>query len=355
MPKIVLLVMVIRALAIGQVLLVALVILRSKAPRQIRAMSALLLLCACCYLTLWTPIVLLLQGPFWPLVPLCAQLVPLCLWVFAHQLFERQIDWRIAAANGGVLVANWIVFNVLPVDYVTRTAASIGVTSPFVLFGALQRLVHLSLLAHAMIIALSERGDDLIEARRRLRVGFVIALCAMSVMVIGFEQVFGPAMPWAALLFQAAIILGVTCAVGAALLESNADLLFDPAKPKPEPRFSPSEHVLNQKLEAAMASGGYREMSLTIGALADKLGAPEHRLRALINQRLGYRNFSAYLNEHRIAEAKTLLASADHVDLPILTIAMNLGYGSLAPFNRAFREAEGQAPSEFRRAAILPD
>ncbi|MFM9829610.1 MAG: helix-turn-helix domain-containing protein, partial [Sphingomonas sp.] len=140
-----------------------------------------------------------------------------------------------------------------------------------------------------------------------------------------------------------------------ALLQSNAELLADPAKPRIEPRFSPAEHVLNQKLEAAMASGVYRELGLTIGVLAGKLGVPEHRLRALINQRLGYRNFSAFLNEHRVAEAKALLASHEHVALPILTIAMDLGYGSLAPFNRAFRDAEGQAPSEFRRAAILPD
>lgn len=32
---------------------------------------------------------------------------------------------------------------------------------------------------------------------------------------------------------------------------------------------------------------------------------------------------------------------------------MDLGYGSLAPFNRAFRDATGTSPSEYRRAAIL--
>ena len=101
-----------------------------------------------------------------------------------------------------------------------------------------------------------------------------------------------------------------------------------------------------------MVAGVYREAGLSIGALAERLGAPEHRLRALINQRLGYRNFSAFLNEARIAEAKGWLADPERVALPVLTIAMDLGYGSLAPFNRAFREATGQAPSDFRRAAF---
>ncbi|MBC7047243.1 AraC family transcriptional regulator, partial [Salmonella enterica subsp. enterica serovar Heidelberg] len=82
-------------------------------------------------------------------------------------------------------------------------------------------------------------------------------------------------------------------------------------------------------------------------------GVPEHRLRALINQRLGYRNFSDFLNSHRIADARAWLSDPARVDLPVLTLAMDLGYGSLAPFNRAFRDATGTSPSEDRRAAIL--
>ena len=40
------------------------------------------------------------------------------------------------------------------------------------------------------------------------------------------------------------------------------------------------------------------------------------------------------------------------VALPVLTIAMDLGYGSLAPFNRAFRDTTGQTPTDWRRAAL---
>jgi AraC-like DNA-binding protein len=37
--------------------------------------------------------------------------------------------------------------------------------------------------------------------------------------------------------------------------------------------------------------------------------------------------------------------------VPILTIALDAGFGSLASFNRAFRLANGHTPSEFRARA----
>jgi AraC-like DNA-binding protein len=98
-----------------------------------------------------------------------------------------------------------------------------------------------------------------------------------------------------------------------------------------------------------MQAGFYRTPGLSIASLAGRLGTPEHRLRALINQRMGHRNFSAFLNRYRIAEAKAVLADPARVDLPVLTIAMDLGYNSLPPFNRAFREETGTTPSDFRR------
>jgi hypothetical protein len=56
----------------------------------------------------------------------------------------------------------------------------------------------------------------------------------------------------------------------------------------------------------------YRLEGLTIGVLANRLGLPEYRLRRLINQRLGYRNFSVFLNSFRIEEVKTALADPTH-------------------------------------------
>lgn len=93
----------------------------------------------------------------------------------------------------------------------------------------------------------------------------------------------------------------------------------------------------------------YREPSLSIGALASRMDLPEHKLRRLINTGLGHRNFSAFLNSYRLADARRWLADPTQRDTPILTIAMDAGFQSLGPFNRAFKDATGVTPSEFRR------
>jgi len=94
---------------------------------------------------------------------------------------------------------------------------------------------------------------------------------------------------------------------------------------------------------------GYQRSDLTISRLADQLTIPEHKLRRLINQHLGYRNFNDFLSHYRIAEAAQRLSDASEQRLPILTIAMDAGYASLTPFNRAFKEKHQMTPSEFRR------
>ena len=346
MTQLVLLDAVMRLLATGQLLLATLVIGRSTAPRSIRLTTAALLLGVAGYLTITTSLFWPLRSPIWAFVQLAGQSVPLMLWVFAHLLFERRIDRAAAACGVAVLFGCWtahFVFGLTGGDGQRWTSL-------------LQHVVSLTLLGHAIAIAIIERGDDLIEKRRRLRVGFVVVVGVLGFAVLIMEMIWGFRGAGSALaIAQAATILAATTAMSTALLQSDPELLFDPALPPPPPSaaLSPSEHVLNRKLEAAIAQAAYREPGLSIGALADLLDTPEHRLRSLINRRLGYRNFSAFLNHHRIAEAKRLLVDPIHVDLPILTIAMDLGYGSLAPFNRAFRETVGQSPTEYRRANIV--
>lgn len=94
----------------------------------------------------------------------------------------------------------------------------------------------------------------------------------------------------------------------------------------------------------------YRREGLTLVALARSLDMPEAALRELINQRLGHRNFNDFLHHHRLLEATRRLSRED---LPILTIALECGYGSIGPFNRAFKQRMGVTPTEFRAAARL--
>ena len=93
----------------------------------------------------------------------------------------------------------------------------------------------------------------------------------------------------------------------------------------------------------------YREAGLTISMLAKSLNIPEYRLRAFIHQQLGFRNFNAMLHQYRIEDSGNVLSDNENQNIPILTIALSVGYQSITPFNKAFREIKGVTPSEYRK------
>lgn len=334
-----------RLMGVGQLLLMAAVIGRSAAPARIRWATIALLVCVAAYLAIVSPALHLWRSLAWPVIQLFSLNAPLALWVFAHLIFERPVDKGLFGLALGVTLIDWGLFaRALYVTHEMPVAA-----------GAVQHGIAFLCAAHAIAIAIANRGDDLSEKRRMFRLGFVIVVGVQTLGIVVAESVYDLLRTdiWLMLLQSSTALIAIL-AFGTAMLSANAELLFDADAPKHERApLSPAEHVLKQKLDAAMASHVYRESGLTIGVLADRLGVPEHRLRALINQRLGYRNFSDFLNSHRIGDAKTWLGDPARVDLPVLTLAMDLGYGSLAPFNRAFRDATGTSPSEYRRAAII--
>ncbi|MGC2776309.1 MAG: helix-turn-helix domain-containing protein, partial [Bradyrhizobium sp.] len=96
----------------------------------------------------------------------------------------------------------------------------------------------------------------------------------------------------------------------------------------------------------------YREEGLSIGALAARLDVPEYRLRQAINEGLGHRNFNAFLNRYRLDDAKAALSDPSQREVPVLTIAIDAGFQSIGPFNRAFKAATAMTPTEFRRQAV---
>ena len=52
---------------------------------------------------------------------------------------------------------------------------------------------------------------------------------------------------------------------------------------------------------------------------------------------------------HRIEEAKAALADPAQAEVPVITIAMDAGFQSLGPFNRAFKATTGVTPTEYRK------
>ncbi|MCP5087975.1 MAG: AraC family transcriptional regulator [Rhodobacteraceae bacterium] len=113
--------------------------------------------------------------------------------------------------------------------------------------------------------------------------------------------------------------------------------------------MTPAETAILERLNDAMKEGIWREEGLTVGQFARKLETSDHRLRKVINQSMGYRNFAAFINGRRIEAAKAVLSDVQKSDTPILTIAHEVGFASLGPFNRAFREMTGENPTDFRK------
>lgn len=277
------------------------------------------------------------------LIDLISLVTPFWIWLFARRLFERTPPRSLLALLGFLYLAGWSL------SHFVDTGNGPG----FYLI----HFVSLALVADMIFVALSGLNDDLVYRRRLIRIYLPILVGLQSGGILIYELVFGNENDNAVVqTVNGFLILALILFGGLALLRTDAELLVDTEDRKRDeplpPDLSPSEMVLKDRLNATMADGIYRETGLTIQSLAEKLATPEHRLRALINRKLGHRNFSSFLNGYRISEAKAKLADRELVDLPILTIAMDLGYNSLAPFNRAFRNETGMTPSDFRKRAI---
>ena len=95
----------------------------------------------------------------------------------------------------------------------------------------------------------------------------------------------------------------------------------------------------------------YRKEGLTIKELADIMGEQEYKVRRLINGELGFRNFNDFLNKYRVNEACEILNDASNNRKTILEIAYSLGYQSIGPFNKAFKELTETTPTAYRKAA----
>jgi AraC-like DNA-binding protein len=268
-------------------------------------------------------------------------------WLFVLTVFlDRPITWQ-TLTPAGLLLLSGLVMAMAPLSWTAWLWTARN------LFSGL-------LILHAGFVVVRGWRDDMVESRRRLR-GVVLGAAVLFGMVelfIALQNRLHPVGAWMQLVVGetggAAIVGLLILAIGVLFLRASP-ALFGPAR-RPEavsdPRLEAAERVELERLEAAMAAGAWRREGLTIGELAGEVGAPEHRLRRLINRRLGYRNFADFLNGRRIEMAKQRLADPQEARTTVAAVAFDLGYGSLGPFNRAFRAATGATPTEWRRQAL---
>lgn len=276
---------------------------------------------------------------------LCGSSTPGIFWLFAKAWFndEKHIRRRDLALVALAAVNILVMQTSFPAGGIVNLIA-----------GILFRVSMLAFAAAGLWEAWRGREGDLIESRRRLRPRLVATVGAYVVLIALIEiAVHNLGMPhWLISIVNSSIVV-ITFMFCAAMFGMRQADLFGPVVGGRTVTAKPAIDIpLAEKLQCHMARElAWRDEGLSIAALAGQLGEQEYRLRRVINGQLGHRNFAAFLNGYRITEVKAALADPAQKDVPIITIALDAGFGSLGPFNRAFREAEGMTPSEFRARA----
>jgi len=295
-----------------------------------------------------------------PLNLLCTT-APLAFWLLSKSLFEDSFQWKWRyLVLYAVLVALAIVGHVLTfgdfrgyVHWVMhKDVAYHGLALlPFLLLVTL-------LVAMALYVALKDWRLDLVKSRRRARMVSVL-LGGLLMLGVAFTEFLSLDSPRSSLVD--AVVSGSFFVVIFAICARTFGFQRD-QRVRPVPHVFPSEApdevdaeegpqgaLIVEKLKHLMMEDKiYREEGITIRRLAHELGVREHVLRRLINGHLGHRNFRSFLNLYRVEEVARQLVDPATRHLPVLSIALDNGYRSMSPFNKAFKEIKGMTPTEYR-------
>ena len=233
---------------------------------------------------------------------------------------------------------------------------------------------------HALYFMVKYWQSDLVENRRKLRALFM-ASGGLYILLVVFVEVFildQPALVtlefmhvlslggicsmitvWFVLFEQGELFHASKAPIAVSLgihpgveINSDSDSSDDLHKKTSDNLTMTEQAWLNDLMAAVTVEKVYRRSEMTVRILSAMLGIPEHLLRRLINQHLGYRNFNEFINQYRLAEAAQRLSDPDDERVPILTIAYEVGFASIAPFNRSFKSKFDKTPSEYRKSQL---
>lgn len=262
-------------------------------------------------------------------------------WLFAVTLFEdRRFTW-------------WRLWPVVGMVALGGVAKSLGRPAADGVWIA-HNLLEIVLVAHVMAVILRNWRGDLVLERLSLRAPFLtfVAIYAVGLSLTEILLEIGVLTRWEGLT-QAATLAVLALAAASVLLRPGVFAAAAGVRPATPDAATIRDRPTIDRLQRLMEQDeAWRREGLTIGALAAMLDLPEHRLRRLINDGLGFRNFAGFLNHYRIEAAKRALADEGRARVAVSSLAFDLGYGSLGPFNRAFKEATGMTPSAWRDASL---
>jgi AraC-like DNA-binding protein len=344
--------LILRTVGTVQLVVLAGLMLRTRRRHHVARIGAMLCMSVGAFLLTSMPNAGKLLGVLlYPLTAICST-HPVWFWLFAAALFADGFRFtrRHLACVAGMGLAGMLYQWTLQPDW--SDAVAWRVQALGLVFGGAS-LVFAGL---APITVFAGRRADLDERRRGARNWFV-PLVTLYLAVVTVVQVTATFLgqPRSAELFVLANLALIDVLVTIAVLSFvqirvvNWLDLTDPA-PNTD-SLSRLERSVLERLNRDFVPGRlYAREALTITALAELLDTQEHVLRRVINRGLGFRNFNDFLHSHRLREAAARLSDPDARRLPVLTIALESGYGSIGPFNRAFKKRFGMTPTEYRRS-----
>ena len=281
-------------------------------------------------------------------VALLAVEVPFFFWGWTVSIMEDDFTLTPIGIGGGVLL---LAFGVVGMSTTSPSFHAATVT--------LHSVVGIGFVVAALVNVFRGWRQDLVEARRRLRAAILVSSGAYSIAIMSVELVLRGRPPTAEILLLNAVLLAV-------LLMGLACVVLDigpsvrsafgwtppPAAAQVEPAHVVSrnreQEIIERLQELMTQDAAYRDATIAIAPLASRLGVTEKKLRELINGQLGFRNFSSYVNAFRLEEVRRRLLDPRQDEVPILTMALEAGFGSIVAFNRAFKDRHGLTPSAYR-------
>jgi AraC-like DNA-binding protein len=215
------------------------------------------------------------------------------------------------------------------------------------------RLASLGFVLAGVYVAVRTRRTDLIDSRIRFRSIFLFGTAALIGVTLIVELIkIEPDVITVLQVLQRSAILGITLYFLLSNFGIRSGFFFkETSKPKAPAVEDPQ---LIARLQALMEDEKvYKKEGLTIGQLAELMSEQEYRLRRAINGHLGFRNFNDFLNQYRVNEACEVLSDPTQNRKTILEIAYDLGYQSIGPFNKAFKELKGTTPTSYRKGHAI--
>lgn len=214
----------------------------------------------------------------------------------------------------------------------------------------IQALLGSAMLIMILIEAVDSAGQP--QAERRFRLYF--SLGYLTILAFSFVASLPEFEIWQSSIQVGLATLALTGACGAVWFRKQHPLEQPsqrkawkmPSRVKPNPVLA--SRITNLLEEDQV----FRSPKLKVSHVAERLQRPEYKISQCIVTDLGYSNFNQLINSYRVEDAKWRLSSPEFDNCSILVISMDCGFGSLGPFNRAFKADTGLTPSEFRALRI---